>query len=140
MTSRNVQEEAKKKGLPWTIGKGFDTFCPISEPVKRSRLSPSRLEEVYRSEVWLDVNGKSRQKDMAELMLFRIPRILSEISGVMKLEPGDLVLTGTPKGVGEVKSGDVMTAGLRLEGQDVDEMSMEVDVREREGGFAFEGA
>lgn len=137
MTGRNVQEEAKKKSLPWTIAKGFDTFCPISEPVPRSRFSPNELEEVYKTELWLDVNGKSRQKDMAELMLFRIPRILSEISGVMKLEPGDLVLTGTPKGVGEVKSGDVMEAGIRLGGKEVAETSMRVEVKDRDGGFAF---
>lgn len=137
MTARNVQDAAKKAGLPWTIGKGFDTFCPISQLVPRSRLSSEKLEEVYESEVWLDVNGEQRQRDRAELMLFRIPRILSEISGVMKLEVGDLVLTGTPKGVGEVRSGDVMTAGLSYGGKEVEEMSMRVDVRDREGGYSF---
>lgn len=103
----------------------------------RSRLGPQTLEEVYESEVWLDVNGEQRQRDRAELMLFRIPRILSEISGVMRLEVGDLVLTGTPKGVGEVRSGDVMTAGLNYRGEDVQELSMRVDVRDRKGGYAF---
>lgn len=137
MTGRNVQDDAKKKGLPWSIAKGFDTFCPISEPVSRLTLSKEKLQEVYDVELWLDVNGKNRQKDKCELMLFKIPRILSEISGVMALEPGDLVLTGTPKGVGAVTSGDLLEAGIRIGGKEVQEAAMKVDVQDRRGGFAF---
>ena len=70
-------------------------------------------------------------------MLFRIPRALSEISKVMTLEAGDVVLTGTPKGVGQVGPGDVMTAGVRIDGQEVHEGRIEVEVRDREGLYEF---
>lgn len=68
-------------------------------------------------------------------MLFRIPEILSAISAVMTLEKGDVVLTGTPKGVGSVQAGDVIKAGLRVGGKEVEEGRVEVEVRDREGGF-----
>jgi 2-keto-4-pentenoate hydratase/2-oxohepta-3-ene-1,7-dioic acid hydratase in catechol pathway len=68
-------------------------------------------------------------------MLFRIPRILSAISRVMVLEKGDVVLTGTPKGVGSVLAGDVMRAGVRVGGKEVEEGRVEVEVRDRDGGF-----
>ncbi|KAI4153862.1 MAG: hypothetical protein LQ340_002045, partial [Diploschistes diacapsis] len=93
MTARNVQEEAKKKGLPWSIAKGFDTFCPVSDVVPKTA-----IKDPHRVDLSLTVNGESRQSDNTELMLFRIPRQLSDISSVMTLEKGDLVLTGTPKG------------------------------------------
>ena len=106
MTARNVQDEAKKKGLPWTIAKGFDTFLPISAPIPKSAIPAPHACSLF-----LSVNGAPRQDDPTELMLFRIPRQLADISRVMTLEPGDIVLTGTPKGVGEVRTGDVMRAG-----------------------------
>lgn len=70
-------------------------------------------------------------------MLFRIPRQLSDISKVMTLEKGDIVLTGTPKGVGPVTTGDVMKAGLRIEGKEIEEANMEVSVVDREGPYKF---
>jgi len=104
MTARNVQDEAKKKGLPWSIAKGFHTFLPISHPI-----ATSSLPDPYAAELYLNVNDQQRQRDKIELMLFRIPRMLSEISKVMDIEEGDIVLTGTPKGVGSVGTGDVTT-------------------------------
>ena len=133
MTARNMQDEAKKKGIPWTAAKGFDTFLPISNYIPKSKiLDPHDLE------VWLTVNGDERQRDSTGLMLFRIPRILSEISRVMRLEKGDLVLTGTPKGVGSVEVGDVMRAGVRVGGKEVEEGSIEVGVEEKGGLFVYE--
>ncbi|KAJ9648580.1 hypothetical protein H2199_001435 [Coniosporium tulheliwenetii] len=95
MTARNVQEEAKRKGLPWSIAKGFDTFLPISSPI-----SKTQLPDPHNAHLWLSVNDQIKQADSTELMLFRIPQQLSEISKVMTLEAGDIVLTGTPKGLG----------------------------------------
>jgi acylpyruvate hydrolase len=73
-------------------------------------------------------------------MLFQIPRLLSDISKVMTLEEGDVVLTGTPKGVGPVVGGDVMRVGLEVEGREVEEGRIEVrvqDAGEEQGGYEF---
>lgn len=130
MTGRNVQDEAKKKGLPWSIAKGFDTFCPISDLIAKTQ-----IPDPHDVELSLTVNGEVRQRDNTKLMLFRIPRQLSDISKVMTLEKGDLVLTGTPKGVGPVQVGDVMRAGIKVGGKEVE--SIEVEVEEREGPYHF---
>lgn len=132
MTGRNVQDEAKKKGLPWSIAKGFDTFLPIAGPVSKAVIPDPHDVELY-----LKVNGEMRQEDSTGLMLFRIARQLSDISKVMTLEKGDIVLTGTPKGVGRVEAGDVMEAGIRVQGQEVEEARLRVEVRDREGPYAF---
>lgn len=132
MTGRNAQNEAKKKGLPWSIAKGFDTFLPISNVIPKAS-----IPDPYKAELWLSVDGQMKQEDKIELMLFRLPRILSDISRIMKLEPGDIVLTGTPKGVGPVTSGQVMRAGLRVDGKDVEEASMEVPVADSPSKYEF---
>lgn len=82
-------------------------------------------------ELFLSVNGTVRQDDSTKLMLFRIPRILSAISKVMVLEEGDVVLTGTPKGVGSLRAGDIMTAGIRIDGKEEEGGTIEVEVKER---------
>ncbi|TVY52401.1 putative hydrolase [Lachnellula suecica] len=132
MTARNAQNEAKKKGLPWDIAKGFDTFLPVSEII-----SKSAIPDPHQVELYLTVNGKSKQLDSTELMLFRIPRILSDISKVMTLEKGDIVLTGTPKGVGPVVPGDVMRAGLKIGGKELEEAKIEVQVEESTSTYEF---
>jgi acylpyruvate hydrolase len=131
MTARNVQDEAKKKGLPWSIAKGFDTFCPISELIPKSA-----IPDPHNAFLRLSVGDQVKQADSTNLMLYQIPRQLADISRVMTLEPGDLVLTGTPKGVGQVKNGDVMRAEIEVDGKKVE--SIEVAVRDRsEGRYAF---
>ncbi|KAJ4307551.1 hypothetical protein N0V94_009693 [Neodidymelliopsis sp. IMI 364377] len=132
MTGRNVQDEAKKKGLPWSIAKGFDTFLPISNLIAKSR-----IPDPHNAHIWLSVNGEMKQSDCTDLMLHRIPKQLSAISRVMTLEAGDIILTGTPKGVGSVKTGDVMKAGLKIDGKDIEEASIEVPVQDREGLYEF---
>jgi len=135
MTARNVQDEAKRKGLPWTIAKGFDTFLPISE-----RIAKEQVRDPHDVKLWLKVNGEVRQADSSSLMLFQIPRMLSDISKVMTLEEGDIVLTGTPKGVGPVVGGDVMSAGLEVDGKEIEEGRIEVRVEDADadiGGYEF---
>ena len=129
-----MQNEAKKKGLPWSIAKGFDTFLPISQEIPRDRIA-----DPHDVEIWLSVNDEVKQKDNSNLMLFNIPRILSDISKVMTLEEGDLVLTGTPKGVGPIKGGDVVKCGLLSDGREVVEANMLLDVVDAEGddGYIF---
>ncbi|RYP93479.1 hypothetical protein DL770_000363 [Monosporascus sp. CRB-9-2] len=132
MTARNVQNEAKKKGLPWDISKGFDTFLPISNIIPKSAIPDPHSIELY-----LTVNNEVKQQDSTELMLFRLPRILSDISKVMTLEQGDVVLTGTPKGVGPVVPGDVMRAGIKVDGKELEEAKIEVKVEESTSSYEF---
>jgi acylpyruvate hydrolase len=132
LTARNVQEEAKKKGLPWSIAKGFDTFCPISNIIPKSA-----IPDPHNATIWLNVNDEARQNDSTELMLFRIPRQLQDISRVMTLEKGDIVLTGTPKGVGTVVEGDILTCGLSVGGKEVEEARIQVKVESKGGGYDF---
>lgn len=132
MTARNVQDEAKKKGLPWSIAKGFDTFMPISQEIAKSRI-PNPHDAFLR----LRVGQLQRQADPTSLMLYRIPQQLAQISRVMTLEKGDIVLTGTPKGVGEVRAGDVMRASIEVDGKEIEEGRIEVEVQDREGRYEF---
>lgn len=133
MTARNIQDSAKRAGLPWTIGKGFDTFLPVSDLI-----SKTRIPDPHNANLQLSVNNAVRQNDSTGLMLYRIPRQLADISRVMTLEPGDLVLTGTPKGVGEVKDGDIMRAGLSVNGKTLEEGNIEVPVKDRvDGRYEF---
>ncbi|OAX83281.1 hypothetical protein ACJ72_02354 [Emergomyces africanus] len=135
LTARNIQDASKKAGLPWSIAKGFDTFLPIS-----SLIPKSHIPDPHNATLHLSVDGQLRQRDNTNLMLYRIPRQLADISRVMTLEPGDLVLTGTPKGVGEVSDGQVMTAGIEVGGKEIEEGRIEVVVRDRvDGRFEFGG-
>lgn len=107
LTLRDVQAEQKKKGLPWEIAKGFDTACPLSSFVPAAQVpDPQALR------ITLSVNGEKRQDGGTDLMIHRIPELLSYLSSIFTLEPGDLVLTGTPAGVGPVKSGDLVVAEI----------------------------
>jgi acylpyruvate hydrolase len=107
VTLRDVQDEQKKRGLPWEIAKGFDTACPLSAFVDASSVSdPQNLR------ILLTVNGKVRQDGNTSMMIHRIPAIISHMSGRFTLEPGDVILTGTPAGVGRIVSGDALTAEI----------------------------
>lgn len=133
MTARNIQNEAKKKGLPWDISKGFDTFLPISKVIPKSK-----IPDPHNIEIWLKVNGETHQEDSTNLFLFQIPRVISDISKVMTLEEGDIIITGTPKGVGPVQPGDVMTGGIRVDGKELEEAKLEVPVAESKGAYVFQ--
>lgn len=107
MTARDFQDEAKKKGHPWTMAKGFDTSCPISSFVPKEELpDPQNVE------LWCKVNGNTRQRASTKEMIFNIPTLLSFISQYFTLDAGDVVLTGTPSGVGPVQDGDIIEGGL----------------------------
>ena len=101
MTRRDLQGAAKKAGRPWDTGKGFDGSAPMSA------LRPaSEIGHPDRGRVTLHVNGDLRQDgDMAQ-MIWKPAEIVSYLSGLFKLEPGDLIMTGTPAGVGPVQRGD----------------------------------
>lgn len=107
ITARDIQSEAKKNGWPWGIAKGFDTFAPLSRIILKEHIhSPNDIE------FSLSVNGSLRQKGNTKELLWSIESIVSSISEIMTLEPGDLILTGTPEGVGVLKKEDRLFARL----------------------------
>ena len=95
VTARDLQRSDSQ----WTRAKGFDTFCPMGPPAN----PPADLSTLT---VVTRVNGQERQRGSAADMVFSIPDVLAYISNVMTLEPGDLVLTGSPAGVGKLLPGD----------------------------------
>lgn len=107
MTLRDIQNEARKKGNPWTISKCFDTSAIISDFV---------LKEDYKltfdEEIALYINGVVKQKDQLNKMILNPSQIVEYISSLMTLEEGDLVFTGTPKGVSKVNRGDKLKAQI----------------------------
>ncbi len=107
MTARDIQKEETRRGAPWTLAKGFDTFAPVSQIVRKEELShPEDLA------IRLWVNGELRQDSNTRFMIFGIGEIVEYISSYMTLETGDIIATGTPEGVGAVIKGDVITAEL----------------------------
>lgn len=104
ITDRGLQNDAKKASKPWSMSKGFDTFCPISDSIIPT-VSPN-------ARIWCKVNGKSRQDGSIADMIFPIPKLIAHISSVMTLEENDVILTGTPSGVGPIVAGDVIEGGL----------------------------
>ncbi len=107
ITARDIQSVSKKNGWPWAIAKGFDTFAPLSDAVTKEKVpDPQNLD------LMLKINGIVKQSANTNQMIYSIERIISFISEIMTLEAGDLILTGTPEGVGEIKEGDILEAQL----------------------------
>ncbi|KZT70092.1 hypothetical protein DAEQUDRAFT_725704 [Daedalea quercina L-15889] len=132
MTARNMQEVVKKKGHPWSAAKGFDTFTPISAYIPKSAVSdPNSLQ------LTLKVNGVTKQDGNTDQMIFKIPRMIEHISSIMTLEAGDLVLTGTPSGVGPVVPGDHVTCTL-TDSTGKQLAALEFRAVQREGGYSFQ--
>ncbi|MGH7507291.1 MAG: fumarylacetoacetate hydrolase family protein [Longimicrobiales bacterium] len=98
VTARDLQ----KLDVQFTRAKGFDTFCPVGSAAAANGIDWRALEVICR------VNGELRQHGRATDMVFGIPSLVSFISGIMTLEPGDLIATGTPEGVGPIRAGDVV--------------------------------
>ncbi|NWF51367.1 MAG: fumarylacetoacetate hydrolase family protein [Ignavibacteriaceae bacterium] len=107
MTLRDIQDELKKKGHPWTIAKCFDTSAVLSDFISADDYKLTGDEELS-----LSVNGFLRQKEKISMMLFPPVKLVEYISSLMTLEEGDIIFTGTPKGVGQVKTGDIIEAKL----------------------------
>jgi len=107
MTRRDLQGEAKKAGRPWEVGKAFEASAPCSAvaPVSRTGHPAS-------ARIWLAVNGTVRQDGDLAQMIWKVPEVISYLSGLFTLRPGDLIFTGTPAGVGAVKRGDRLHGGV----------------------------
>ncbi|KAI0780508.1 hypothetical protein BD413DRAFT_463078 [Trametes elegans] len=134
MTARNVQDELKAKRLPWTVAKGLDTFTPISSYVPKEQVSDAASLGLT-----LKVNGAVKQDGNTQDMIFPIPRLVSHISSIMTLEEGDLILTGTPSGVGPVAPGDKVECTLK-DSAGTQLAALDFTAVQREGGYRFQPA
>lgn len=103
MTRRDLQGEAKKLGRPWEVGKAFEHSAPCS-PIRTA----AEIGHPDAGAVWLDVNGQRRQEGDLNQMIWKVPEMISYLSGLFALQPGDLIFSGTPAGVGAVVRGDEM--------------------------------
>jgi fumarylpyruvate hydrolase len=105
LTRRDLQGEMKKQGRPWDIGKSFEQSAPIG-PITPA----AQAGDVANAEIWLKVNGQDRQRSTVAKLIWNIGEVIEHLSAAWELQPGDLIFTGTPEGVGPV------TAGDRIEG------------------------
>ena len=102
MTRRDLQGEAKKMGRPWDMAKGFDQSAPIGTIVPAKGIDPGK------GKIELKVNGDVRQTSDLSKLIWSVPEVIAYLSKLVRLEPGDLIFTGTPEGVAAAKRGDVL--------------------------------
>jgi fumarylpyruvate hydrolase len=103
MTRRDLQAECKKAGRPWEIGKAFEHSAPCSELVPAADIGhPSE------GAIWLKVGGEMRQEGNLNQLIWKVPEMIAFLSGLFELKPGDLIMSGTPSGVGKVERGDLL--------------------------------
>jgi len=107
ITARDIQAKAKDAGMPWTEAKAYDTFAPFGP-----RIIPAVEFDPSAAGICLKVNDKIRQEGNTREMVFKIPFIISHISHIMTLEEHDIIATGTPEGVGIIRSGDTLEAAI----------------------------
>lgn len=106
VTARDMQTSARKEGNPWSLSKGMDTFGPMSKPIR------IKVTDLMNLDIELTVNGEMRQQGNTSMMIFPIDRLISYVSKFMTIEKGDIMATGTPEGVGEIRRGDVVTVSI----------------------------
>ena len=107
LTRRDLQNQAKDLSRPWDWSKGFDRSAPIA-PLHQVK----DVGHIGKGRIWIAVNGAIKQDADLAKMIWSVPEIIAFISQSMELKPGDLIMTGTPEGVGPVVKGDVMTGGI----------------------------
>ncbi|HEY4163952.1 MAG TPA: fumarylacetoacetate hydrolase family protein [Dongiaceae bacterium] len=107
MTRRDLQGEAKKLGRPWEVGKAFEASAPCSgiKPV-------SEIGHPTKGAITLDINGQRRQTGDLSQLIWSVPEVIAHLSKLFTLQPGDLIFTGTPAGVGPVQRGDKMQGAI----------------------------
>jgi fumarylpyruvate hydrolase len=107
MTRRDIQVSARKGGRPWEVGKAFDQSAPVGllHPV-------AAVGHPVAGELWLQVDGKDRQRSDLSKLIWSVPEIIANLSRFFELQPGDLIFTGTPEGIGPVLKGETMRGGI----------------------------
>lgn len=113
LTRRDLQNGFKAKGQPWDAAKGFDFSAPIS-PIRRKANCPPLQDQAGRAQgrIWLEVDGQIRQDGRLEDMIWTIGETIAQASQLWTLEPGDLIFTGTPEGVGKIDRTQVVHGGI----------------------------
>ena len=107
MTRRDLQGEAKKMGRPWDMAKGFDASAPIGEIMPASRIGHPATGLIE-----LKVNGAVRQSSDVAKMIWNVPETIAYLSRLVALQPGDLIMTGTPEGVAACVRGDLLEGSV----------------------------
>ena len=107
MTRRDLQNDMKKQGRPWCIGKGFDGSAPVGAVTPASA-----VPHIMQATIGLDVNGQSRQHANISSLIWNVAETISQLSNAWTLQPGDLIFTGTPEGVAAVVPGDELLAKI----------------------------
>jgi fumarylpyruvate hydrolase len=112
MTRRDLQMKMREMGRPWEIGKAFDRSAPIG-PIHPA----SEIGHFESAGLWLTVNGETKQKSDVSHLIWSVAETVAYLSQFFRLEPGDVIFTGTPEGVGAVKQGDTMKVGVERLGE-----------------------
>ncbi|WP_042878020.1 fumarylacetoacetate hydrolase family protein [Cupriavidus necator] len=107
MTRRDLQMKMREMGRPWEIGKAFDASAPVA-PIHRA----SEIGHPQQAGIWLTVNGETRQRSDVSHLIWSVAETVAYLSQFFRLEPGDVIFTGTPEGVGAVKAGETMVTGV----------------------------
>lgn len=103
MTRRDLQDECKKLSRPWEIAKAFEQSAPMSDIVPAAEIG-----HPGKGAIWLKVNGELKQQGDLNQLIWKVPETIACLSGLFELRPGDLIMSGTPSGVGPIRRGDVM--------------------------------
>ena len=107
MTRRDLQNDMKKQSRPWCIGKAFDASAPIGP------ITPvAQAGDITQAEIFVQVNGADRQRSQVSKLIWNIAETIAHLSTAWTLQPGDLIYTGTPEGVGAVVPGDTLHGGV----------------------------
>lgn len=107
MTRRDLQNDMKKQGRPWCIGKAFDHSAPIG-PITPA----AQAGDIHSAAIWVQVNGNDRQRSNVSKLIWNVAETIEHLSSAWELQPGDLIYTGTPEGVAAVVQGDTLTGGV----------------------------
>jgi fumarylpyruvate hydrolase len=108
MTRRDLQNDMKKQGRPWCIGKGFEHSAPIG-PITPA----SQVPGIATADIHLQVNGQDRQRSNIAKLIWSVAETIEHLSIAWTLQPGDLIFTGTPEGVGAVVRDDTLVGGIK---------------------------
>ena len=112
MTRRDIQAETKKMGRPWDTAKSFEGAAPCGALVPAAKIGHPDA-----GAIWLNINGELRQQGNLDQMIWKVPEVISQLSRLFRLRAGDLIMTGTPSGVGSVSIGDTLQGGIEGVGE-----------------------